>query len=63
MRVGYSPAVARGILTRPQVGDFEVAIGEMTLRYAHLSPTHKKSAVDALEGALTGSAEKAEKRA
>jgi integrase len=30
----------------------------MTLRYAHLSPAHKKSAVDALQNALIGKAEK-----
>jgi hypothetical protein len=32
----------------------------MTLRYAHLSPEHKKGAVDVLEKPLTGSCEKAE---
>jgi hypothetical protein len=36
---------------------------EMTMRYAHLFPEHKKSAVDALEVTLTPKAEKAEKRA
>jgi integrase len=30
----------------------------MTLRYAHLSPAHKKSAVDALQNALATKAEK-----
>ena len=35
----------------------------MTQRYAHLSPAHKKSAVDALENALSGSVEKSEKHA
>jgi len=36
---------------------------EMTLRYSHLSPAHKKSAVDALESALTAAEEEAENRA
>ncbi len=36
---------------------------EMTLRYSHLSPAHKKSAVDALESALTATEEEAENRA
>ena len=31
---------------------------EMTLRYAHLSPDHKKSAIEALGNALKGEAEK-----
>ena len=35
----------------------------MTQRYAHLSPAHKKSAVDALENALSGAVEKSEKHA
>jgi integrase len=35
----------------------------MTLRYAHLSPDHKKSAVEALSKALNGEAEKTEKSA
>jgi integrase len=36
---------------------------EMTMRYAHLSPEHKKSAVDALEAALIPKVDNAEKRA
>ena len=35
----------------------------MTLRYAHLSPDHKQSAVEALSKALTADAEKAAKTA
>ena len=35
----------------------------MTLRYAHLSPKHKQSAVEALSKALTAETEKAEKTA
>ena len=31
---------------------------EMTLRYAHLAPAHKKAAVDALENALHSKGEK-----
>jgi integrase len=36
---------------------------EMTLRYAHLSPEHKKSAIAALESALTPKKEKKDKKA
>jgi integrase len=36
---------------------------EMTLRYAHLSPEHKKSAIAALESALTPKKEKKENKA
>jgi site-specific recombinase XerD len=36
---------------------------EMTLRYAHLSPDHKKSAVEALRLALSGEREKDSKTA
>jgi hypothetical protein len=36
---------------------------EMTLCYAHLSPEHKKSAIAALESALTLKKEKKEKKA
>jgi len=36
---------------------------EMTMRYAHLSPEHKKSAIDALETALIPKAEQTEKQA
>jgi hypothetical protein len=36
---------------------------EMTLRYAHLSPEHKKSAIAALECALTPKKEKKENKA
>jgi hypothetical protein len=36
---------------------------EMTMRCAHLSPEHKKSAIDALETALIPKAEQAEKQA
>ena len=35
----------------------------MTLRYAHLSPAHKRSAVDALQNALAGEPEKSVKTA
>jgi site-specific recombinase XerD len=35
----------------------------MTLRYAHLSPKHKQSAVEALGKALTAEPEKADKTA
>jgi site-specific recombinase XerD len=35
----------------------------MTLRYAHLSPNHKQSAVEALSTALKAEAEKASKTA
>ena len=36
---------------------------EMTQRYAHLTPEHNKSAVDALEKAVTQTNGKAEKTA
>ena len=36
---------------------------EMTLRYAHLSGDHKKAAMDALQNALAGGAEKDAKTA
>ena len=35
---------------------------EMTLRYSHLSPEHKKSAIATLESALTPRKEKREKK-
>jgi hypothetical protein len=35
----------------------------MTLRYANLSPEHKRAAVDALQKALTGEADKEAKTA
>jgi len=36
---------------------------EMTMRYAHLSPEHKKSAIDSLELALIPKAKLSEKGA
>jgi len=36
---------------------------EMTMRYSHLSPKHKKSAVDSLESSLARTEEAAEKKA
>ena len=36
---------------------------EMTMRYAHLSPEHKISAVDALEASLTASEQEERKHA
>ena len=52
---GVDLATVRDILRHKSI--------EMTLRYSHLSPAHKKSAVDALEFSLSQTEEKAKKQA
>ena len=52
---GVDLATVREILRHKKI--------EMTLRYSHLSPDHKRSAVEALQDALTPKGETGQKTA